>query len=124
MTETAHIFHPKDDSLEARIEAYRNVHQAWLNAEASLRYMENEGDDWRDIVGEREDVARALDITAHSLYVASDSFTRQEISEAKNRQLISESEALDLIENKLQSEMRSIRESQSDSHSSSQSHEQ
>lgn len=122
MTETAHIFHPKDDSIEARIEAYRNVHQAWLNAEASLKFMES--DEWSDTLGSREEIEKALNVSSYSLKMASNSFSKEEISEAKNAGLIDESEALDIIQNKLQDEMNSIRNSQSQSHSSSHSQKQ
>lgn len=122
MTETAHIFHPKDDSIEARVEAYRNVHQAWLNAEASLKFMDD--DEWGDTLGNREEIEKALQVSIHSLRVASNSFSKEEISEAKNSGLIDESEALDIIQNKLQDEMNSIRDGQSQSHSSSHSQKQ
>lgn len=122
MTETAHIFHPQNDSIEARVEAYRNVHQAWLNAEASLKFMES--DEWCDTLGSREEIEKALNVSSYSLKMAANSFSKKEISEAKNTGLIDDAEALDLIQNKLQDEMRSIREKQSQSTSDSHSQKQ
>jgi hypothetical protein len=71
MTETAHIFTPKDDSLEARIDAYRRVHEVWLNAEASAKFLDN--DEWSDTLGDRYEVEQALNISIRSLYIAADS---------------------------------------------------
>lgn len=72
MTESENIFNPIDGSLEARVEAYKRVHEAWLNAEASLKYLEN--DEWADTLGDREEVKKALDISINSLNIAANSF--------------------------------------------------
>ena len=44
MDDTEHIFNPKDNSLEARIDAYKGVYEAWLNAEASMSFVDD--DEW------------------------------------------------------------------------------
>ena len=106
MTETAHIFNPKDDSLEARAEAYRQVYQAWLNAESSLKFLED--DEWSDTLGDKEEVERALNISIHSLQIASDSFTKEEIAEARKANLLEDHEVLELIQSKRQQESQTM----------------
>lgn len=107
---TAHIFTPKDDSLEARAKAYCNVYQAWQNAEASLKFHEN--DEWRDTLGEREEVQQALDISIHSLDVAAESFSKEDIAKAKAEHLLENSEVVELVRTQRKLEMRAIREEQ------------
>ena len=106
MADTAHIFTPKDDTLKARAEAYRQVYQAWLNAESSLKFLED--DEWSDTLGDREEVERALSISIHSLQVAADAFTKEEIAEARKAQLIEDHEALELIQSKRQQESQAM----------------
>jgi len=38
MAYSEHIYMPDGNSLEARISAYKTVHEAWFNAEASLNF--------------------------------------------------------------------------------------
>ena len=114
---TDHIFTPKDDSLEARIEAYRNVYEAWQNAEASCKFLDD--DEWAESLGSREEVERALDISIRSLRIASNAFTREEIAEARKTDLIQNHEAQEIIANQRQGEMQSVREESSQSSDSS-----
>ncbi len=109
MNETAHIFTPRDDTLKSKVEAYRRVYQAWLNAEASIKLHDD--DNWHDTLGDREDIKQALDISIHSLSVAADSFTREDLLEAKKAHLIEDEEILELTQNQRQNEMRKLRES-------------
>lgn len=105
MTESENIFNPIDGSLEARVEAYRRVHEAWLNAEASLKYLEN--DEWADTLGDREEVKKALDISINSLNIAANSFSKEDISEARERKLLSDDEAIELVHTKRKQEQKS-----------------
>ena len=116
MTDTAHIFTPKDDSLEARADANRSVYQAWMNAEASLKFLED--DEWRDTLGDREEVQQALDISIHSLHVAADAFSKEDIAKARADHLLETVEADELIQTKRQQEMKTLREGWQDSDSS------
>lgn len=123
MTDTAHIFTPKDDSLEARAEAYRSVYQAWLNAEASLKFSED--DDWRDTLGEREEIQQALDISIHSLDMAVEAFSNEDIAKLKTEHLLEDAEVVELVRTQRKLEMQAIRaEQQQDSDESSFSQKQ
>lgn len=106
MTEFESIFNPVDDSLEARVDAYRSVHKEWLNAEASLQFIEN--DEWGDTLGDREEVQKALSISTSSLYYAADSFTEEEVSEASKTHLLESEEAQELLENKRHHELQKL----------------
>lgn len=114
---TDHIFTPKDASLESRIEAYRHVYEAWLTAEASCTYLND--DEWGASLEDKDEVERALDISIRSLYMSSDAFTREELAEAKRAHLIQSHEAQDIIANQCQGEMRSVREESSHASDSS-----
>ena len=46
MADTAHIYTPQNDSLEARVRAYCRVREAWFNAEASLKYKDDPHSEW------------------------------------------------------------------------------
>ena len=78
---TDHIFTPKDSSLEARIDAFRNVYEAWQNAEASMRFADDS--QWKDSLGSKEEIQEALNISIRSLNLASGSFSKEEIREAQ-----------------------------------------
>ena len=60
MAYSEHIYTPENDSLEARISAYKTVREAWLNAEASLKFLDD--DLWADRLGDRGDVEKAYEI--------------------------------------------------------------
>ena len=103
MTDTAHTFNPTDDSLEARVATYRRVYQSWLDAEASLKCLDD--DEWSDTLGDREEVEQALDISIRSLQVASDAFTKQEVLKAKEAGLIDSHEMGELLTEKRQQDV-------------------
>ena len=118
MTETAHIFHPKNDSFEARIDAYRSVYKAWMNAEASLKFLDD--DEWADTLGDREEVEYALQVSIQSMELAANTFSQEEISKAREKHLLKEDEVATLIQDKRKLQMRESRLQQQHSESSEQ----
>jgi hypothetical protein len=116
MTDTAHIFTPQDDSLEARIDAYKSVYEAWFNAEASLKFLDDE--EWSDTLGDREEVEQAHKISVRSLEMATSAIKKSEISQARKQGLLSDDVAQELTHTKRQQEMKDIRDSQQASDSS------
>ncbi len=115
MANTEHIFTPKDDSLSERVRAYRSVSEAYRNAEASLKYMDDEN--WKDRLGEREEVEQAYEITRNSMHMATHSLNQDDIQQAKEQGLLSDDEISDLVRNKRQMEMASIRNNRQNSDS-------
>lgn len=110
MVDNAHIYNPQDDSLTERIRAYRVVHQDYLNAEASLKFSDD--DTWADTLGSREEVSQAHKIGIHSLQIATEAIKRKELVQAKEEGLLSKDEVDEIIENKQQYKMQRIRKGQ------------
>ncbi|MCW8830255.1 MAG: hypothetical protein OQK32_01925 [Gammaproteobacteria bacterium] len=110
MADTEHIYTPQDDSLAERIRAYRSVHEAYANAEASLNLLDN--DEWADRLGEKQEIEQAYKICRHSLQIASQSISQNELQQARRQDLISDEEVRELIQNKRQSEMQGLRDNQ------------
>ena len=107
MTQPDTIFNPKDNSLEARIQAYRSVMKAWYNAEASLKAMDN--DEWSHTLGEKEEIVKAHDIILNSLNTCTREISLNEIKQAKELGLINDSEAQEFINNSKQDKIQKIR---------------
>lgn len=122
MVDNAHIYNPKDDSLAERVRAYRVVHQDYLNAEASLKFLDD--DNWADTLGSREEVNQAHEVSLRSLQMAIEAINRTELSQAKEQGLLSKDEAHEIIENKQQYKMQDIRSQQSSTKTSKHSHKQ
>ncbi len=108
MNDTAHIFNPKDKSLEARIEAFRGVYEAWQNAESSMGMLDD--DKWREALGSHEEVQQAIEISSRSLHLASHSFSQEEIAFARKNNLLQADEIQKIIATQRLGEMRSVRE--------------
>ena len=107
MTQPDTIFNPKDNSLEARIQAYRSVMKAWYNAEASLKAMDN--DERSHTLGEKEEIVKAHDIILNSLNTCTREISLNEIKQAKELGLINDSEAQEFINNSKQDKIQKIR---------------
>lgn len=122
MTDTAHIYTPQDESLEERIRAYRSVREAYINAEASVRALDDE--EWANRLGEREEIERAFDISARSLQMATKAISQDELKQAQNEGLLSKDEVVGLVQSKRQQEMRDSRDKSRASESTSSSQKQ
>jgi hypothetical protein len=120
MTDNAHIFTPKDNSLKERVSAYQYVFKSYLNAEASLKFADDEN--WSDTLGEREEIEQAYKISAYSLKMATEKISSDEMKQAKEQGFISNDELVELVQNKRQQEMKSTRASAQDSNSHKHQH--
>ena len=114
---TDHIFTPKDSSLEARIEAFRNVYEAWQNAEASMKFADDNG--WKDTLGSKEEIQEALNISTRSLHLATSTFSKEEIRQAQKNNLLQTHEVQKIVSTQRQGEMQSAREQSSQASDSS-----
>lgn len=107
MTQSDTIFTPRNNSLKERIKAYRFVVSAWYNAEASLKVMDE--DEWAHTLGEKEEIVKAHDIILNSLKTASKEISLNEMKQARELGLLSNSEAQEFINNSRKEEIKKIR---------------
>ncbi len=122
MSNNAHIFTPKDDSLFERVSAYKSVAKDYFNVEASIKFADDER--WLDTLGEKQEIEQARKIMQNSLKMATDKISLDEIKQAKERGFINQGELIEFVQKKRQQEMKSSREKSqesSDSHSQKQS---
>ena len=120
MAYSEHIYTPENDSLEARISAYKTVREAWLNAEASLKFLDD--DLWADRLGDRGDVEKAYEINVRSLHMATEAIKQDELNEAVSQDLLSPDDAREFMQHKRREEMQSIRDKQQAKHTSTHRH--
>lgn len=97
-TDHIHIYTPADNSLEERARAYREVRSAWLNVEASLKNFD--GDDWADVLGDREEVMEAYKITERSMNMATKGIRKDELKVAQKQGLLSADDVTEIIQDK------------------------
>lgn len=111
MTESAHIYNPKDNSLGSRLDALKSTLKANRDVDASLKLSDSA--DWADQLGEREDLQKAHEIIKHSLRKAATDVSDQEIETAQEKGLLDQQEIKQVIMTKRQIEMSGDRASQS-----------
>jgi len=98
MLENAHIFNPMNDSLAEKVKAYRSVHEAWLNIEASMRQADDP--EWSNTLGEANELEEAHDIIMRSMVKATESLSVEEIDQATDQELMSKEEATQFMREK------------------------
>ena len=99
MKQSAHIFDPKDDSLEARIEAYRSVQEAWISIEESLKHWNDP--EWQNALGEYSELEEAHKIVLNSLNEATQSIAVEDVDKAKEQGLMTSDEAYEFVKEKV-----------------------
>ncbi|CAC9616076.1 hypothetical protein [uncultured Gammaproteobacteria bacterium] len=122
ISNNAHIFTPKNDSLFERVPAYKSIAKDYSNVEASIKFADDEK--WSDTLGEKEEIEQARKIMQDSLKMATDKISLDEIKQAKDQELINQGELIEFVKNKRLQEMKSSREKSqksSNSHSQKQS---
>jgi len=122
MSDTDHIYTPKDNSLSERLRAYRSTYEAYINAEASLNLLDNEN--WKDSLGERREVEVAHEVCRRSIEMAAKDISQDELQEASEQGLLNDKEALELIKAKRQQEVQAIRKDHKHSDSIKHRHKQ
>ncbi len=119
ISNNAHIFTSKDDSLFECVSTYKSVAKDYSNVEASIKFADDEK--WSDTLGEKEEIEQARKIMQDSLKMATDKISLDEIKQAKDQELINQGELIEFVKNKRLQEMKSSREK---SKKSSNSHNQ
>lgn len=122
ISNNAHIFTSKDDSLFECVSTYKSVAKDYSNVEASIKFADDEK--WSDTLGEKEEIEQARKIMQDSLKMATDKISLDEIKQAKDQELINQGELIEFVKNKRLQEMKSSREKSqksSNSHSQKQS---
>lgn len=102
------IFNPLDDSLAERIRAYRSVHEAWLNIEASLKVADDP--EWSNTLGERQDVETAHKDILEGFQEALQAISVEDIDNAKEQGLMSEDEGYEFVKEKMD-QQRGVKQS-------------
>ncbi len=120
MADTENIFTPHDDTLSERIRAYRSVHEAYTNAEASLKFINDE--EWADRLGEKEEIEQAYEISVRSLQMATNAIHQDELKQAQTQGFLSDKELQELIQSKRKNEMNELRDSKQETDSREHSH--
>ena len=113
MADNSHIFTPKDNSLTELVSAYQTVFKSYLNAEASIKFLDD--DKWSDTLGERQEVEQAYKISIDSLKMATEKINVDEMKKAKEQGLIDQNDLFEFVQNKRQQEMKSSREKSQES---------
>ena len=116
MTAYPNIFTPENDSLEARVHAYKEVLSSYRNAKSSLEHKEDGV--LLQTLGSIDEIGFALDIASDSLNLAFSAFDESEIDMIQKEGLLDKSDLVEAMQVKRQKEMSQSRQNQS-SHQSS-----
>lgn len=98
MPKNAHIFNPLSNSLADKVNAYRSVHDAWLNIEASIKQADDP--EWSSTLGDKQDLEEAHTIIMGSMVKATNSLSIEEIDQATDQGLMSRKEASEFVREK------------------------
>jgi hypothetical protein len=90
MSSSAHIFTPQDDSLEARIRAYKTMRNELYNIEASQKLSQIK--DWQDRLGTEEELQQAHKIIKNSLRATLNNIRDIDLQKAQEQGLMTNNE--------------------------------
>lgn len=90
----ATIFTPKDDTLHARIDAWRQVRDAYKQLNENMSIKEST---FQESLGSRADIHFAKETINHSYTQASQSISKQELEHALSSKLLSKNEVTELV---------------------------
>jgi len=90
MATTSHIYNPKDDSLEARIQAYKTVLSEYRNIQASQKLFKEKA--WEERLGSSDELDSASDVIRNSLEVIAKSITKSELEQAVDENILTPNE--------------------------------
>ncbi len=116
MTAYPNIFIPENDSLEARVQAYKEVLSSYRNAKSSLEHKEDTV--LLQTIGGLEEIEFAFNIASDSLDLAFSSFDDSEIEAIQNNGLLDKSELIEAMQLKRKNEINQSRQSSSSDQSS------
>jgi hypothetical protein len=98
MSSSAHIFTPQDDSLEARIQAYKTMRNELSNIEASQKLSQNK--EWQDRLGTDEELQQAHNIIKNSLSATLNNIHDADLQKAQEQGLMTSDEISEFSVNK------------------------
>jgi len=90
MSSSAHIITPQDDSLEARIHAYKTMRNELHNIEASQTLSQTK--DWQDRLGTTEELQQAHNIIKNSLRITLNNIHDVDLEQAQKQGLMTAEE--------------------------------
>jgi hypothetical protein len=108
MSQLGHIFIPQDDSLEARIEAFRVVR----NSSDQLNENSKKLSGWGDMLGSDEEIKQAKEIMQNSLTEAAKSIHQDELVVSQEKGLLENNEIEEIALVKRKVLMDELREKQ------------
>ena len=108
MTESAHTFHPTEDTYEYRMGAYKQALDAYRNLETGTGMTLDE--EWADRLGTPQELIDAEKILTNSLKMASKSVTKDDMHKAKTTGWLDEEDLQLIARIEREQEMKSLRE--------------
>jgi hypothetical protein len=108
MSFTTHTFTPRDNSLSAKVSAYKTVARDYANVRKSLKYANDK--EWKHSLGEKQEIEKAHQIMQNSIKVATSKISLSEIKQAKDEGLINQAELVGFVQNKRLAEHQSKKE--------------
>lgn len=118
MTSSPHIFTPEDDSLEARIHAYKTMRNELSNIEASQKLTQSK--EWQDRLGTEEELQQAHNIIKNSLRATLSNIRDIDLQKAQEQGLMTDNEVSEFsvlkqsFENSLDSKQAQIDKNKKD----------
>lgn len=94
MSSSAHIYTPEDDSLEARIHAYKTMRNELSNIKASQKLSQNK--EWQDRLGTQEELQQAHNIIKNSLSATLNNISSIDLQKAQEQGLMTSNEVSEL----------------------------
>ncbi len=110
MNDTAHIFNPKDDSLDERVRAYRSCSSTLRNTKASVELVNDSA--WSDRLGSRKEIEQAHMIAKRSTEMAVNQILQSEAEQAVGKGLLESDELKEIIQFKRLQTMQNRRNDQ------------
>ena len=86
MSSSAHMYNPQDDSLEAKIQAYKTMRNELHNIEKSQKLSQTKK--WQDRLGTEEELKQAHTVIKNSLRRALDNILDVDLQKAQRQHLI------------------------------------
>lgn len=108
------IFNPINDSLEARVEAYYSVCQAFSLSQSSLKQTQKAGE--VDYLGDEASVQQAFDLANSSLKQANAQVSKEDLQSAQESGLLTSEQFAEILQTQRAQELSIKRQAQS-SHS-------
>lgn len=86
MSSSAHMYNPQDDSLEAKIQAYKTMRNELHNIEKSQKLSQTK--EWQDRLGTEEELKQAHTVIKNSLRRALDNILDVDLQKAQRQHLM------------------------------------